>query len=37
MDSEDEYEEEITTYETGGYQEEIEHDSHFLSSSHSEV
>jgi len=33
MDSEDEYEEETTTYETGGYQQE--HDSHSPSSSHS--
>jgi len=36
MDSDDEYEEEITRYETGGYREEREHISHFPSSSHSE-
>jgi len=36
MDSEDEYEEEAVTYEISGYQEEVEHDGHSSSSSHSE-
>jgi len=36
MDSEDEYEEEITTYETGGCQKDREQESHSSSSSHSE-
>jgi len=36
MDSDDQYEEEITRYETGGYREEREYNSHSPSSSHSE-
>jgi len=36
MDSGDEYEDETVTYEIGGYQEEVEHDSNSSSPFHSE-
>jgi len=36
MDSGDEYEKETVTYEIGGYQKDVEHESHSSSSSHSE-